>query len=108
MEMMLSDNPAQLFQLWCRIEIRTDFPYDFTAFFIQNRQNIRFTAIEYDIIRLKAQISVIVPLIRPQIAHAIHMEIISHTAVTGTHVRITGEDILCGFIKAQLIKMIGN
>ena len=108
MEMMLSDDPSKLPQFRGRIEIRTDFPYDLSAFLIQNGKDIRLTAVKDDIVGLKAHIPMLIPFIRAKIAHAVHMQIIADTTVTGTHIRITCQNIFCGLIEAQLIKMIRN
>ena len=76
-----------------RVEIRSDFPDNMPGFFVKDCQNVGFAAVKDDVIRLKAFVPLVIPLVRPQITHAVDMLVIPDPAVGGAQIRITGQDV---------------
>ena len=81
MEMMLADDPAQLFQFRCGIEVRSDAPYDLSCLFIKDSQNIGLPTVKNNIFRFKPHITLVIPFVRAKVAHAVYMKIVAYTAV---------------------------
>ena len=48
------------------------------------------------------------PLVRPQVAHAVHVQVVAHAAVRGAHVRVAGQHVLRRLVEAQLVEVVGD
>ena len=107
-EMMLSDNPSQLLKLRRCVKIRSDPPYNLSGFLIQDCQDIGFPAVKDYVVRLKTHISLVIPFIGSQIAHAVHMQVIAHTSVRCAQVGVAEQHVLGGLVKSQFVKMLAD
>ena len=64
-EMMLADDPAQLLKLRGGVEVRSDAPYDLAGLLVQDCQDVGFAAVKDNVLRFKAHVALVVPLVRP-------------------------------------------
>ena len=106
MEMMLTNNPAQLAKLLGLGEIRSDLPYDFSCFLADNCQDICISRIEDQIVRMKSLIPFIVPFIFSENRYTVNMHPVS--SGFSMKARISEQNIFCSFIKIKFFKMIGS
>ena len=80
-KMMLANDPAHFFKLRRSIKIRSDTPYDLAGFLIKDCKDVGLSAVKNNIFRFEPHISLVIPFIRSQVAHAVYMQVVAYTSV---------------------------
>ncbi|MNI67217.1 hypothetical protein D3C73_1228380 [compost metagenome] len=106
--MMLADDPADMLHFRKRI-IRSEAPDNRSRRLVSDSDNVRFPGIPDNIVRMEPLVTGVIEFIRADVRSGIDVQPVAYAAAEmteGAGVRITEQDVLGRFIKAELGKMI--